>query len=142
MIPSVLCITYEIQVFYQGNIIKTFQFASSRRGGKITISVQEIYTLITYNFKQIRKNDTIGWVPTPKPDINNPGHYLKYADCQGSPPNDEFLPSLTVETPAAVAESVQGVKASKLVNQNARSTIRCRQCQKPRVIYALKALTN
>lgn len=91
---------------------------------------------------QIRRNETFGWMPTPKPDSTRPGHYLKYNECKDQAPCDTHLPSNTIESPAAVAEAVQGIKNSKLVGQNARAVIRCRQCKKPRVLYALKHLSK
>lgn len=81
-------------------------------------------------------------MPTPEPDESSPGHYKNFKDLYGkSNPTDQFIPSLN-DNVRKVTEEEQGCKTSELSGQNARFSIKCSMCLKPRVIYSRKKLDN
>ena len=77
---------------------------------------------------------------TPHIDDQRPGHYAPYKAVKNLPPSEECIPSLNETSIAQVVEGLQGIKTAKLSAQNARTTVNCRQCNKPRVVYSLKVL--
>ena len=81
-------------------------------------------------------------MPCPAPDESRPGHYKSYSSMKGTEPTDKHVPSLMEQTTRQVAEGLQGINPTKLTAQHARSSIKCRQCKKPRVVYAVHVLTT
>ncbi|XP_033730159.1 uncharacterized protein LOC117319474 [Pecten maximus] len=81
------------------------------------------------------------FLPDPEVDPDHQGHYKSFEDVLGTPTSERDMPSGHTQTIANVAEEQQGCTNRILVAQNARKTILCEECAKPRCVYSRRALT-
>ncbi|WAQ96968.1 hypothetical protein MAR_029658 [Mya arenaria] len=101
--------------------------------------------------------ELLEWLPDPVFRDESKEHYKSYAEVKGQDTNDHDRPSYTAPTAkgkcnvvgvtalkknSATAFSKTDVDASIFTAQNARYSVECVECTKPRVLYAKSKLTE
>lgn len=94
--------------------------------------------------QQIRKNEDVPFMPMPVEDPSRPGHYKSYHNMtheEKKQPTDDTIPSV-LGNQSVVTEQLQGCSPRMFTKTNARLTIDCMECGKPRVLYSSQALSR